>query len=60
MPIISLNFPVQESTNLWFGGLLTHLWRACDPCGGLLSGGLVTGGLVAGPPQITPHDSPGP
>jgi len=30
------------------GGLLTHLWRACDPpYGGLVSGGLVTGGLVS-------------
>jgi len=49
-----VNFPVD---NYWFcrltdlsgnvvsgGGLLTHLWRACDPppCGGLVSGGLVS------------------
>jgi len=41
MPIISVNFPVQASANSWFDGLFTHVWRACDPCVGLLSGGLV-------------------
>jgi len=45
-----------------FGGLLTHLWRACDPpvagsCpAGSCPGGLVAGGLMSGPPVVGGHD----
>jgi len=54
-----LNFcPVLASASSWFGGLFTHLWRACDPSvagfcpAGSCPGGLVVGGLMSGPHTV--------